>query len=172
VGVASVYRYFKSKTDLVIAAAELFWLEDINVYYRNYFKNKQNNGNGYSQVKDYFNIFLELFDNHKIFIKFIEDFDSYLVREQVQKEKLEQYDSVVHYTSSILEEALESGLNDKSICNEIDPQKFAHTASQSLMGLCQKHVSKSHLIPSDLVINGRDEIELLIKICLEYINPD
>ena len=169
VGVASVYRYFKTKTDLIVAAAEVYWEEDINLYYKNYLANNPLPGTGLNQVEYYLNLYLELFDTHKQFIKFLEQFDSYIIKENIKPERLQNYDNITNLSSQVLEEAIRLGQQDGSIRKDLDTHYYTHTTSLALIGICQKHVSRSTIIPSDTTFQGRNEIKLLIQICLDYL---
>lgn len=171
VGVASLYRYFRTKPELVVETASYFWTEDINSYYHQYLNQVSTDQNGYELSAVYLGLYLDFFDNHKSIIRFIEEFDSYIASEPIPQDLLTEYGEVAYVPSQQLTAALRMGQEDGSVRADLPVQQFVSTAGHSLMALCQKHVSRSHIIPGDQDVDGRAEISFLIQTLLKYVKP-
>ncbi len=83
IGVASLYRYFGTKSAIVIRAGCLLWgqvkaLFD-GVFECDYYKNKT----GINQIRELMKVFKVLYSSHKDFLRFIDSFDRFVIREKI-----------------------------------------------------------------------------------------
>lgn len=171
IGVASVYRYFKTKLDLTIEVAMMVWQQEINELYARYEEKSLAADNGLRSVESILTVFVELFENHPDFLKFIHEFDVYMVREQVEKEKLEIYESCIIDLKRILMEAIEKGVSDQSIRRDIDAEAYYYTTTHALMSLAQKLLMRGHILNSDSAVGNHNQIEMLIRMSVEFLRP-
>lgn len=172
VGVASVYRYFKTKPELVIAAGTEFWREEIDSLYHNLNSLDFNELNGLEKVNRILNVFLILFQGQSDFIRFIEEFDNYIVKEQIPPDKLQAYEKGIIDLKPVMFEALKQGKEDGSVRKSIDDNEFYVTITHSLMTLCQKLTLRGTILRSDKEIGSEVQIRLLIEMALAYIKND
>ncbi|GLC30037.1 TetR/AcrR family transcriptional regulator [Clostridium omnivorum] len=169
VGVASVYRYFKTKPDLAVEVAIKFWDMEINSIYTEFDKDNINNLIGIEKLKTILNVFVNLYNNHKDFVRFLEEFDNYVIKEQIPSEKLENYEKSIINLKNIIFEALEEGKVDGSIRSDIDNEVFYITVSHSLMTLAQKLILRGNILKSDSDVSGESQINLIIDMAVNYI---
>lgn len=172
VGVASVYRYFKTKPELVIAAGTEFWREEIDSLYHNLNSLDFNELNGLEKVNRILKVFLILFQEQSDFIRFIEEFDNYIVKEQIPTDKLQAYEKGIIDLKPVMFEALKQGKEDGSVRKGIDDNEFYVTIAHSLMTLCQKLTLRGTILKSDKEIGSEVQIRLLIQMALAYIKND
>jgi AcrR family transcriptional regulator len=172
VGVASVYRYFKTKPELVIATGTEFWREEIDSLYHNLNSLDFDELNGLEKVNRILNVFLILFQEQSDFIRFIEEFDNYIVKEQIHPDKLQTYEKGIIDLKPVMFEALKQGKKDGSVRKDIDDNKFYVTITHSLMTLCQKLTIRGTILKSDKEIGSEVQIRLLIEMALAYIKND
>jgi AcrR family transcriptional regulator len=172
VGVASVYRYFKTKPELVIATGTEFWREEIDSLYHNLNSLDFDELNGLEKVNRILNVFLILFQEQSDFIRFIEEFDNYIVKEQIHPDKLQTYEKGIIDLKPVMFEALKQGKEDGSVRKDIDDNKFYVTITHSLMTLCQKLTIRGTILKSDKEIGSEVQIRLLIEMALAYIKND
>lgn len=172
VGVASVYRYFKSKPDLVVAVACMLWqveIAELYIYYSNkVFLEKR----GIEKVKEILDVFLKLYQNHQDFIGFIYEFDSYVVREKISSQKLEEYEKKILNLESVLVSALESGKVDGTIRTDVNNEQFYFAITHALMSLCQKLVLRGNILESDKYVDGDTQIKIIIDMAVKYIKTE
>lgn len=169
VGVASVYRYFKTKPDLVVEAAIKFWDIETNSLYSEFNKDSINELIGIEKIKIILNVFVNLYNNHKDFAKFLEEFDNYVVKEHIPNEKLENYENSIINLKKIIFDALEEGKKDSSVRSDIDNEVFYITVSHSLMTLAQKLILRGNILKSDNDVPGENQIKLVIDMAIKYI---
>lgn len=169
VGVASVYRYFKTKPDLAVEVAIKFWDMEITSLYNEFDKDNINKLIGIQKLKTILNVFVNLYNNHKDFVRFLEEFDNYVIKEQIPNEKLENYEKSIINLKNIIFEALEEGKVDGSIRSDIDNEVFYITVSHSLMTLAQKLILRGNILKSDSDVSGESQIKLIIDMAVNYI---
>lgn len=169
VGVASVYRYFKAKPDLVIEAAIKLWKDEINILYSYYGSSEFKELSGLMQIKKALEVYIKLFEDHKDFVRFIEEFDNYIIREGVQPEKLEGYENTIVTLQSVVFDAAAAGVNDLTVRKDIDIHMFYDSVNHALMSLCQKLVLRGKILKSDYDIEAAAQIRLVIEMAVEFI---
>lgn len=169
VGVASVYRYFKTKPDLAIEAATMFWIKEIGELYNYYTNEAFLKKNGIDKVKKILEVFLELYRNHQDFVSFIYEFDNYIIREKIAREKLNDYEKHIVNLKAILLNALESGKEDGTVRRDLIDEQFYFSITHALMSLCQKLVLRGNVLESDQYVNGEEQIRTIIDMAVQYI---
>jgi AcrR family transcriptional regulator len=169
VGIASVYRYFKAKPDLVVDAANLFWQQEIDELYKNYTDEVFKKKTGIMKVTEILEVFLELYQNHQDFIKFIDEFDSYVVREKISLEKLKFYEENILDLKSVLTSALDYGKADGTIRMDLQNEQFYFSITHTLMSLCEKLVLRGNVLESDECVASATQIKMIIDMAVEYI---
>lgn len=169
IGVASVYRYFKTKTEIVIEAAISIWNMEIDTFYDFFSKNDFKKLNGLARVSKILDIFIETYLNHKEFFQFIEEFDNYVVKEKIPSERLSLYEKNILNLMPVMIEALELGKKDGSITLNINSEQYYMTITHTLMSLSQKLILRNTILSSDNYIEGKTQLELVKDMALTYI---
>ena len=170
IGVASVYRYFKTKPDLVVEAACKF-LEDEISELSQYYSNKDFiEKDGITKVKEILVVFIKLYREHKDFLRFIDQFDTYAIKENVSKEKLSVYERKIIDLKPLLVNALECGKEDGTIRRDLNSERLYFTINHALMSLCQKLVLKGDILKSDEYVESEEQIKIIIEMALKYIS--
>jgi AcrR family transcriptional regulator len=169
VGVASIYRYFKTKPDLAVEVACRFWKQEINELYKYYTDEEFLNKNGITKVKEILEVFVKLYKEHTEFMRFIDEFDRYVVKEKISKEKLKSYEENIIDLKSICIDAINKGKKDGTIRVELCEDEFYFSISHALMSLCQKLILRGDVLHSDEYIHGEDQIKLIIEMAVKYI---
>lgn len=170
VGVASVYRYFENKTNILICAATLFWQKEINKYYERYNRDEFKNLDGLEKIKSLLYSFLEIYNNEPEFFSFLEQFDNYIKTEHVPIELLKNYEENIIGLKDLILISIEQGKNEGLIKKNLNGNEFYITVTHSLMSLCQKLILRGDILESDNIVSGNAQIELLIKMSLNFIS--
>ena len=88
IGVATLYRYFGTKTGIAIAAMTYMW-NDLKSMFSGIFESdvflKQS---GLKQLKDLMRMFVDLYQAHPRFMKLLAEFDLLIIREKIPKTSL------------------------------------------------------------------------------------
>lgn len=168
IGVASLYRYFGTKKNLVIESAIYIW-NDLNPLFSDIVNSKEYiEATGCDQISKLASIFVMLYNEHSIFLRFIHDFDSYVIHEHIMPDDLENYEKGIFNFYVYFNKAIEKGLKDQTIRSNFDSRVFYLTTTHTLMALTQKLCSPQ-IIKSDSDIIGGKEIQTLIDIFINYI---
>ncbi|MBI9009152.1 MAG: TetR/AcrR family transcriptional regulator [Tenericutes bacterium] len=164
VGEATIYRYFGSKTNIVIEVGVSLW-EDIFKEINN-LKTKET---GYASVKGFFNFFLDGYKNNREVFTFLDEFDSLMVKEKVSKEALQDYDLALYNVKSLYDGFFSKGLADNTIKKDINPDEFYYTTTHMILGICKRLAAIGAILSSDDLVQDVIQIKLGIDICMQYI---
>jgi AcrR family transcriptional regulator len=170
VGVASIYRYFKTKPELVIEVAIRTWESIITTFFENFNQAKYTSLNGIQRVESLLEVFLTLYQNHKDFLRFIEEFDHYIMKEKISPDRLEIYENTILNLRPLMVDALEKGKKDGSIKPFVHNEEFYMTLTHTLISLCQKLISRNTILHSDQDIEGELQVKLIIHMAIDYIS--
>ena len=158
-GEATIYRYFSNKENLVIAVSLSIQQDILSVPFTNEEKN------GLEQIKDFFEVFKNIFIEHKNYFKFIAEFDTIYLNNIKNKE----YSLGLDVFFDLFMRAYELGLRDKSIKENKDIKLYYYTCTHSLLELCKKLASSDSELKQDLEVNKLAEIEYLISLFISVL---
>ncbi|MBQ9893803.1 MAG: TetR/AcrR family transcriptional regulator [Ruminococcus sp.] len=171
IGVATLYRYFGTKTGIAIAAMTYMW-NDLKSMFSGIFESdiflKQS---GLKQLKDLMRMFVVLYQAHPRFMKLLAEFDLLIAREKVPKTALREYDHSVIDFYPVVEKAYITGLSDGTIRDDIDFRLFYLSHAHALMELSKKLI-QGELLPSDDFSAAEKELEMLIDAAVAYIRKE
>lgn len=169
VGEATVYRYFENKTGLVIECAMKLWSGEMSSLIPQIASEGEEIKNGYERVREILILIGSLFNKCPHLLKLMEEFDNYIMKENVPKTLLKNYESNITDTEDVFMKALEKGKSDGSIRRDLDSKLFYTTSTHSLTSLSQKLLLRGSIISSDIEISAEKQIKSLIEMELLYI---
>jgi len=171
IGVATLYRYFGTKTRITIAAMTYLW-NDMNKMFSGIFESevfmKQK---GIKQLNDLMRMTLVFYNAHRDFMRLLGEFDLFLIRENVPKDELEVYEKSVINFYPFFEKAYQAGLEDGTVRELENFQLCYLTYAHALMQLATK-LMQGELLPSDNFSNASQELSLLIETAVYYLRKD
>lgn len=170
VGVASLYRYFGTKTCIIIKAACILWqrlrtLFD-GVFDCGYYSDKT----GASQFYELLKVSIVLYSSHKDFLRFLSDFDNFILQEQVDMKALDEYDASIMDFRELYNVAVQKGIADGTLKENIDYRTLFQAVSHALILMSEKF-TKGELLSSDN-FNGSDELQLIINMTMSYVRKE
>jgi AcrR family transcriptional regulator len=168
-GVATVYRYFNTKTELVIASGAWLWDDELRHIHSMLYEEDLLANKAIHCVEKTLNLFLDMYHNHADILGFLEQFDNYVVKENIPPQQLIKYEASVITIKEDILEAIALGKVDGSIKPDIDENLFYITATHALMSLCQKLTLRGKIISKDDEIDGYLQIKFFIEALLGYI---
>ena len=167
-GVATLYRYFGTKTGIVIAAMTHLWnkLNDMfsGVFESSVFVSQT----GLKQVKDLMRMYIVLFEAHKDFMRLLGEFDLMIIKEDIPRDQLADYEQSIMNFFDTYDAACKIGIADGTIRDDIDLKLFYLSYGHALMELTKKLI-KGEVLPSDNFAEGAREIEMLVDTAVEYL---
>ena len=159
IGEATIYRYFSNKENLVIAVSISIQQDILSVPFTNEEKN------GLEQIRDFFEVFKNIFIEHKNYFKFIAEFDTIYLNNIKNKE----YSLGLDVFYDLFMRAYALGLKDKSIKEVKDIKLYYYTCTHSLLELCKKLASTESELKQDQEVSKIDEIEYLISLFISVL---
>jgi len=171
-GVASIYRYFGNKTELIFETA-VYLLKEIILIVENKLKEPSFiELSGIKRIESLLDLFLVVYSENQSFFKYIGEFDRFLSHHEIPKDKYNEYDNLFSSFYDFSYSSFLKGQKDGSIKKEIDFKTFYYSITRVLMNTCEKGAIDSCLIPSDLEIPTEKQIEQLIKMAIFYIKGE
>ena len=158
VGEATIYRYFGKKQELVVQAA----MKLQGIVSSGYFQ-LDSKMNGYQKLEAFYLSYLNIFDHHRDFYKFLSEFDAYMSVEN--KDVLNPYEDAIDQYKSAFMNAYEQGLKDGSVKEQENIDLFYFSTTHSILELCKKLALKA-VLNQDLEIEKLGEVKCLINIVL------
>lgn len=163
VGEATIYRYFGKKQTLVVQAA-MKLQQEVNA---ETFKLDEGK-NGFEKIKIFYLSYLQIFDSHPDFFKFINEFDAFMAGEQ--GDEMDSYETVVGQYKTVFMNAYEQGLKDGSIKAQNNVEMFYYSTTHALLELCKKLSIKRAVLNQDNVVEKRAQIQCLVDIILSALS--
>lgn len=157
IGEATVYRYFATKENLAIAVSMSIQQEILKVPQDN------QNKTGLQQIEDFFNLFKNIFVEHRNYFKFISEFDT-LYLNSIKNKDNKEYSVSLDMFFDLFKKSYALGVKDKSVKKINDLELFYYTATHSLLELCKKLASTKSGLKQDLEVGKVSEIEYLISL--------
>ena len=171
IGVATLYRYFGTKTRITIAAMTHLW-NDMNKMFLGVFESEVFlRQTGIKQLSDLMRMTLVYYNAHPDFMKLLGEFDLFLIRENVPKEDLEEYERSVINFYPFYEQAYNAGLKDGTVREMENFQLCYVSYAHALMELSKK-LMQGELLPSDNFNNASAELSLLIETAVYFLRKE
>ena len=128
-GIATLYRYYKNKIDLVLDIGTRQWQD----YFVHVMKTRaQRNVDQLTAAKElefYLDFYIDLYHNHKALLRFNSNFNSYVMHEGATAEQLKPYLTAIGSIAVLFHALYEKGKKDGTIRTDMSEDKmFASTA--------------------------------------------
>lgn len=168
IGVASLYRYFGTKQLFTVKVAAYIWKTTLIELEGIYTGARYEAMTGLEQVKTLLNIFHVFLEDHKPFLRFLSEFDMFVIREHLNQEHLLEYENCSLNILPVMIRAVEKGIADGSIQPDVDPTLYYHTVTDSLISLCQRF-AWGNIPHSEDPVRNRQSLQMLIDMFITYI---
>ncbi len=165
IGVASLYRYFSTKEAIAIEVGKLWWRQ-IKDFLKPRFEDENYlRKNGIDRIEAILDAYSFLFEKQRDFLLFLDDFDSFCLRENIAKEKLEDYQSETADFYKPYAEALRLGREDGTVRDGINEELTYLAVNHTMLSLLRK-ASEGIILTQDE--NYEAELNLIKEIILTY----
>ena len=170
-GVATVYRYFGTKTSITIAAMTHLWSSLKHTYDKVFETETFQRQPGIKRLNDLMRMYLLLFDSHGAFMRLVGEFDLMLQSEDIPKESLYEYERSIINFYPYMESAYQAGVQDGTVRSDVDFKLFYLTFGHSMLELCKK-LLRGELLPSDDFSAAKEELSMLVNIAVSYLRKE
>ena len=128
-GIATLYRYYKNKTDLVLDIGTRQWQEYFVHVMEARAQCNVDQLTAAMELEFYLNFYIDLYNNHKDLLRFNSNFNIYVSHEGVPVEQLKPYLRAIGSIAVLFHELYEKGKKDGTIRTDMSEEKmFASTA--------------------------------------------
>ena len=164
-GIATLYRYYKNKTDLVIDIGTRKWQE----YYVEIMKIRaQHNVDQMTAAQNlefYLSFYIDLYNNHKDLLRFNSNFNSYVMHEGVSAEQLKPYLKAIGSIAVLFHELYEKGKKDGTIRTDMPEEKMFASTAHIMLAVAVRY-AQGLLYSAENETDRNEEFNLLKKMIL------
>ena len=119
VGRATVFRYFTTKLDLVIAVSIWKWEQYMHMYNASVTSEEMGDMTGAAHLRFFLDAFLELYRNHSDILRYNYDFNSFLRYEAGTEEQRQPYRHLADVLRGQFHNLYESGIRDGTLRDDV-----------------------------------------------------
>ena len=167
IGVASLYRYFGTKSELVIKAGCLLWRSVRSLFDGVFESEYYTDRSGIEKLTELMKVFKVLYISHKDFLRFLDCFDRYILNEPVAPESLNEYRESIMDFYPLFEDAYRCGVADGTLRSDVEFETMYLAVTHSLMQLSEKFARGGIFEGEDKL--AEREIDFMISMAIEYI---
>jgi len=165
IGVASIYRYFKTKGDIAIEVGIKYWGD----VHQKVIQACDPGQMGFHNMKTMLELFLDHNESDMQVYRFIEQLDHFITKLDKKPDKMTDYELAVIKNIPLYIKYIDEGKKDGSIHESVNSTQSIHLFNHTLMSLKQKHASRGAIISTDTVESQQAELRLLTDIFLNYL---
>ena len=169
IGVASLYRYFGTKQLFTVKVGAYIWKTTMMKLEPLYTSAEYRTKTGYEQVAALLNIYHILLQEHRPFLRFLSEFDVFVIREHLGIGQLTEYESCSMNMLPVMTEAMKKGVEDGTIRPDVDANVFYDAITDSLLSMCEKFVWGN--VPNNVdQARNQQALSMAIDMFLAYIH--
>ena len=171
VGVATIYRYFGTKTGITIAAMTYLWNQMREMFSGIFESDVFLSQSGIKQLYDLMRMYIVIYQAHPAFMRVLSEFDLMLSTEDVPMDELKDYERSIINFYPVFEKSYVSGLADGTVREIPDIQMFYLSYAHSLMELSKKLI-QGELLPGDNFSFAEQELQMVIDTAIFYLRKE
>ena len=168
VGVATLYRRFKSKTRLSVEAATLLWKRFNERICELVESDDFLTMNGADRLETLLREYGAHYVANREFVSFLDEFDHLVLSEGVEGGELESYGREVDSFYIIFDDAYQLGISDGSVLILPDFATFYKSVAHALVSVAEK-MARGEVIPSDDFSDGMEELDCIVDMAVKYV---
>ena len=153
-GIATLYRYFSTKLDFVIAIGAKKWAEYFGEIETEYVRRGGQMMNAAEELDFYLASYIVLYREHGDILRFNQNFNGYIAHEKATEEQLRGYFLAIEPFRSKFHRLYEKGLQDGSIRTEEGEQIMFNTTMHIMLAVCGRYaqgvIVRGEDVPEDL----------------------
>ena len=171
-GYKTMFRYFGTKTALVIAIGAEKWKEYAVVVDKMYRARGGDAMNAAEELEFFLDCFIDLYQNHKDILRFVRNFETYIRHKNVSKEDLSAYNMVVDGFARKFHAVYQKAEKDGTLKLGLPETEFFPTIMYIMLSAAEKF-AEGLVYPPEHEKDMTGELELLKKMILRmYTNEN
>ena len=166
IGVASLYRYFNTKPELVIETG-IDYCRDVIASQPH--RSADAALSGLNQVRALLNDLLRICEERQDFLIFLQQFDFYFANKENYHPRLAEFEPAIFPLVSPWFDAMECGLRDGSIISGIQSVDAVALILRSFVSLQQRNLTRDHILSIDERFDRNAQLGMLFDMVIHYL---
>ncbi|MBQ4470148.1 MAG: TetR/AcrR family transcriptional regulator [Synergistaceae bacterium] len=138
-GIATLYRYFATKLEFVIAIGTRQWKNYYLEIEELYKKSDGENMNAVQEFDFYLDAYITLYKNHKDILRFNRNFDTYIRHERATAEQMQPYNEAVKVFARKFHIVYAKAEQDGTLNTDIPEEKLFISAMYTMLPVAAKY---------------------------------
>ncbi len=168
VGIVTLYRYFKTKPDLVIELGTKKWAEYYAEVEKAYAARGGAEMDAASEMDFFLDSIIELYRSHRDLLRFNRNFDAYVIHEECTAEQMRPYNEAVHVFARKFHTVYRKAKADGTLDTSIPERRLFVNTLYAFLSVAGRY-AEGLLYPPDGPQDLTDELLLLKRIFLGAI---
>ena len=164
-GIATLYRYYKNKIDLVIDIGTRQWQEYFVDIQKKRSQRNVDRMTAAENLEFYLSFYIDLYTNHKDLLRFNSNFNSYVMHEGVSAEQLKPYLKAIGSIAVLFHELYEKGKKDGTIRTDMPEDKMFASTAHIMLAVAVRY-AQGLLYSAENETDRNEEFNLLKKMIL------
>ena len=166
IGIATLYRYFGTKPDLVIEIGTKKWFEYFAAVEAEFKKRDGDKMTAAEELDFFLDCFIELYQNHKDVLRFNRNFDTYVKHEGCTAEQMRPYNEAVNLFAMKFHRLYQNGQKDGTLDIRFPEKKFFVNLLYIMLSVAGKY-AEGLIYPVDDEPDKSEELYMLKHIILD-----
>jgi AcrR family transcriptional regulator len=165
-GVASVYRYYNTKSELVIEVGIDYCREILrSLRLSETFYNK----NGLERISELMDWLIDLCYKNPGFITFLQQFDFYFSIKENQNPRINEFESEIMKLFPYWYDSMEKGISDGSIRHDLSVVDTVALIIRTFVSLQQRILTRDFILPLDESFDRQLQMRMLKDMVISYL---
>lgn len=136
---ATMYNYYKTKVNLVVAISGYIWQSVLEDMFKNVGMDEMMKMDAYQLIRQYTDMILYLYKTRPDILKFSGNYKTFVVREGTQKNQLEEHLSVLEPIGNLFHIKYEEAKMDHCINTAIPEHEMFTTVTLTMLGMAERY---------------------------------
>ena len=167
-GIVTLYRYFKTKPDLVIELATKKWIEYYAEVEKAYAARGGEKMNAAEEMEFFLDSIIELYRSHKDVLKFNRNFDTYVKHEECTAEQMRPYNEAVNVFAHKFHTVYLKAQKDGTLDLRIPEKRLFVNTLYTVLSVAGKY-AEGLIYPSDEHHDMTGELVMLKEMILKAV---
>lgn len=165
-GIATLYRYYKNKLDLVLDIGARQW-EDYAVYAKRHREEcNADQMTAAQELEFYLDFYIDLYQNHKDLLRFNSNFNSFIQHEGATKKQLAPYLKAISSLGSFFHSIYSKGQKDGTVRTDMPEDKMFASTAHIMLAVAVRY-AQGLIYSADNETDRTEEFNLLKKMILK-----
>ena len=167
-GIVTLYRYFKTKPDLVIELGTKKWREYYVEVEQNYAAKNGAQLDALGEMEIYLDSIIELYRSHRDILRFNRNFDTYVQHEECTAEQMRPYNEAVNVFARKFRTVYRKARKDGTLDTRIPEQKLFVGTLYTVLCVAGKY-AEGLIYPADSPPDMSPALEMLKGMILDSV---